>query len=363
MKNILLNAYYSRNLGDDLFLKILFDRYPNIKWELLTANREYKVIFQKYKNVKINYLYRGVQFKDNYFNLFYKVNNIINYFKKFDAYVHIGGSIFMQNSAWQEKLEEREYIIDSFQKLKKPTFIIGPNFGPFSDNLFKERYEELFEKCDDICFRDKYSYELFKHIPSVRYAPDVIFNLKSTSDITSQKVIGISLISLENRKELKEYSNIYADTIINLIKVYIDQGSHIRLFSFCEHEGDLVAIKSIMSRLGPKYADSIEVCNYDCNIDAFIDKFKECEKIIGSRFHSIILAILFNKPFFAYLYSDKTYNVLLDLGLENHCQYIKNITVNDFKELNFCFEMKNVKNFKIVSLAEEQLKILDKFLN
>ena len=32
MKQILVKAYLANNLGDDLFLKVLFDRYPNIRW-------------------------------------------------------------------------------------------------------------------------------------------------------------------------------------------------------------------------------------------------------------------------------------------------------------------------------------------
>ena len=32
MKNILVNGYFGVNFGDDLFFKILFERYPKIKF-------------------------------------------------------------------------------------------------------------------------------------------------------------------------------------------------------------------------------------------------------------------------------------------------------------------------------------------
>ena len=31
--------------------------------------------------------------------------------------------------------------------------------------------------CDDVCFRDLYSYELFKDLSQVRYAPDIVFQM------------------------------------------------------------------------------------------------------------------------------------------------------------------------------------------
>ena len=36
--------------------------------------------------------------------------------------------------------------------------------------------EKIFKICTDICFRDKYSYNLFKDIENVRYAPDYAFS-------------------------------------------------------------------------------------------------------------------------------------------------------------------------------------------
>ena len=45
MKKILVNAYLDVNFGDDLFLKILFDRYNDVEWVLNSGHRKYKKIF------------------------------------------------------------------------------------------------------------------------------------------------------------------------------------------------------------------------------------------------------------------------------------------------------------------------------
>ena len=47
MKKILVNAYTSLNFGDDLFLKILFDRYPNVKWILPRGGKIYKNLLKE----------------------------------------------------------------------------------------------------------------------------------------------------------------------------------------------------------------------------------------------------------------------------------------------------------------------------
>ena len=31
--------------------------------------------------------------------------------------------------------------------------------------------------CDDVCFRDMNSFQLFANLPQVRYAPDIIFSM------------------------------------------------------------------------------------------------------------------------------------------------------------------------------------------
>ena len=47
MKKILLNAYLNLNLGDDIFLKILFERYPDVEWILPKGGKKYvQVLFR-----------------------------------------------------------------------------------------------------------------------------------------------------------------------------------------------------------------------------------------------------------------------------------------------------------------------------
>lgn len=361
-KRILVNAYFAKNLGDDLFLKVLFDRYPNVEWDLLTSNEEYRKVFCDYYNVKIIKTL-NVNIGKRQLNLFYKLNDLFFRYKKYDAYVVIGGSIFLELPHWKEHLIGRGYLPNIFRELNKKTFLLGANFGPFKDKLFIEKHREFFKKFDDICFRDEYSYKIFRDMENVRVAPDVVFNMRIQKNINKnkEKIVGFSLINIEQRKELKEYKNKYSEKIIELVEKYIALGYIIKLFSFCEDEGDQRINNYIVNNINKKNVDYVEIINYEGKIDKFIDEFQSCKVIIGTRFHSIILGFLFNQSVFPIIYSDKTYNVLKDLKMEKNCCYIRDIDKFDANKI--IENTKKLKNRGVLLEAEMQFRKLDLFIN
>lgn len=357
-KKILVNAYFAQNLGDDLFLKVLFDRYPNAQFHLLTTNDNYNKIFEKYKNVKImktlsvNIGYRSI-------NVFKKIHDVFLNYRNYDALVNIGGSIFMESNGWQKSLVNRGYLPDKFKKNNKKTYIIGANFGPFEDDKFIEKHREFFAKFDDICFRDFYSYNIFEDLDNVRVAPDVVFNLENNDSGKKEKCVGFSIIDIEKRSGLKEYLNQYIHKIGEVVKNFIKLGYRIKLFSFCEKEGDLRAINVLLNDLDLSYKENIEVVNYSVDIDGFLDKYRACEVIIGTRFHSIILGMLFNQNVFPIIYSDKTFNVLKDLNIESNCCYIKDIEKLDVKDIIVNALNNKFQNRKTFLESDKQFEKLD----
>ncbi|WP_164667404.1 polysaccharide pyruvyl transferase family protein [Virgibacillus doumboii] len=357
-KRILVDAYFAMNLGDDLFLKVLFDRYPNVKWDLLTSSKKYKNIFRDYKNVRIIKSLSVKIIGERKINLFSKLNRFFNYFR-YDALVIIGGSIFMEKQSWKSLLKSCDYLPNRFKDLGKKVFILGSNFGPFNDQLFITEHRRFFSQFDDICFRDTYSYNIFKGLVNVRKAPDVVFNLEHRGK-QLEKSVGFSVIDIEKREKLSKYFHSYTEMHIELIKKYIEQGYKIKLFSFCKQEGDLKAINYIKGNLTPREKDYVEVISYEGNITDFLDSYSTCETIVGTRFHSVILAFLFKQNVIPIIYSEKTFNVLKDLKMDKNCCYIrdiKDLNINDVLSNNFKLE-----KIKVIKDAERQFLKLDSFV-
>lgn len=356
MKKILINAYLAYNFGDDLFLKIIFERYPDVIFTISKAGKKYKQLFKKYKNVRV---------ENTLIHRAFRKLNIKQEDKSFnyDALVYIGGSIFMQFEEWKNQFKEREKLMESFFNAGKSVFVVGANFGPFQDIHFADLYREKFIKCTDVCFRDKYSYNLFKDLNNVRVASDIVFQLKSGDTTKIKNSIGISVISLEGRKELEKYQKIYNLKIKEIIEKCIQNGKVIKLFSFCDEQGDMSAIKSIIDIIDEKYHKNISTVNYCGNIDEFLREFSSVENIIGTRFHACILSQVFNQGLYPIIYSDKTYNALEDMELEKEYTYIKGLHNLDTNYVIDVISDNKLKSKKVYLDSENQFKVLDEYIN
>lgn len=365
MKKVLVNGYFGRNFGDDLFFKILFERYKNTEFTFYSNSYHpnlykcYKEIYALNNNVIIK-KYKKVRKVFEKLNMVNIINNI--QYRKFDMSIFIGGSIFMQNKYWNLTYKEKTNIINYFSSQTKPVYILGSNFGPYSTDDFKIKYENNFKKVTDICFREEYSYNLFNHLDNVRIAPDIVFTLKSENIKKIENTIGISIIDLEKKVELCKYKKIYMKKMKEIITSYIDKGKKITLFSFCEVEGDLNAINEILDSLSNEYKSHIKVCNYTGNINKFLYEFQQQENIIACRFHSVILSQVFGQGMYPIIYSDKTYNVLKDIDLNDNYIYIKDIQYLNIKDIQENIELNKLNNKEVFNKAEKQFSILDQVL-
>lgn len=356
MNKVLVDAYLAHNLGDDLFLKILFDKYPDVNFVISERGKTYKKTLQNYKNVKVqsSLVFRvlrklGIKEKRNIFN-------------KYDALIYIGGSMFIQFDGWEKQYAERKTVIKTFLDSDKPVFIIGANFGPFDNKDFVEKYKSEFSKCRDICFRDKYSYDLFKELNNVRIAPDIVFQLKTEKVEKIKKSIGISIINLEDRDDLKIYQDTYNLKIKEIVEKAISNGNIIKFFSFCEEQGDITAINNIINLVEKKYHEDISIVNYSGNIDEFLLEFEKMENIIGIRFHACILSQIFNQGLYPIIYSDKTYNALKDVDMQNEYTYIKDLENLDVDHIFKVISENKIKDNNIFNEAEKQFEGFEKYV-
>lgn len=313
---VLVRAYMAVNLGDDLFLDTLFRRFPDVDFEIESWYYDrYKKFIACYPNVSIRKNGGFLPRVKEKFGI-YDIDKA--YVKKFDAVIYIGGSIFKENpeNDLLDILCEKE--VEFSKKKNIPYYFVSCNFEDKYSEEFFERKRRMFENSEKVFFRDRYSYELFKEIKSVEYSEDFVFlspHGKRLSAVEPKKILGISVIDLESRKSLSCYEEEYFEFLKNSIKEYADLGYKTRLFAFSKPEGDLKAAERILNMLDNDLKKSVEIEAYSGDIEKTLFAFAECEKIICTRFHSMVLAMIFGREFYPIIYSGKQLNIIKDMDI------------------------------------------------
>ena len=319
MKRVFLEMYLEHNLGDDLFLYIIAKRYPNCKFTIDYYDPDYKKFIGKFKNIETrvtlkNRILRKLKIRDY-------INNIDHIVSRNDALVFLSGSYFMEQSHGKSVLDMRNKLIDAFKLKGKPVYILGTNFGPYKSQNFYDNYKELFKKCDDICFRDEYSYNLFKQLENVRKSTDIVLGLDVDSykkiKKKKQKIVGFSIIDMENKIGMSQYGEDYINSTIRSIKMFVEKGYKCILMSFCEKENDLKVINKIINSLANPVKNKVHIYEYRYNLEEAINLISTFEIFIAARFHANILGLLLDITTIPIIYSKKTMNVLIDLGLKD----------------------------------------------
>lgn len=355
MKNKhLLYAFTQNNLGDDLFIKILCDRYTNYDFyvgieenNLNNSLKNIKNLHIDSKLLKIDNQLKKESFLNNHLNINFNILQKQNekYLKSFDSSIYIIGSAFIQNKP--NKDYTNLYLLEKRVKLSNKFFLLNTNFGPYHDKKYLNYSKDIINKMTHATFRDKFSYDLFKDLNNVSYAPDLVLSLKNNIN-TSNNTILISIMDLNDK---------YINLIINLIKKINKRGFNCKLVSFCKNQNDEIAAKKIKEKI------NVELLSYDGNIDEILNEFKTCHSIISTRFHSMIIAMAYNKAFLPFIYSKKTNEVLDDINYKNIRLDINNLdnidvikTVDEF--LNYKYlDIENYKN-----KSKLQFKTLDTYL-
>lgn len=357
MKKIYIDAILEKNLGDDLFIHILTSRY---KEHVFYSQTKFNYNdYKKYKNLKI-YSGKYVKYTNKLMSGIFKQGKFLGKIlkAKCDYMVSIGGSIFME---WGniDKIKRHFSIYDK----EKPYFILGSNFGPYKTNAYKQFIKEnVLRNAQDVCFRDEYSYDLFKDLSNVRHAADIVFTL-DTSKIkkTDEKKVIISVIEC-SRKTTMEDKEKYEKKIIEMSEYFINKNYKVILMSYCKAEKDEEAIESILSRCNNELKSKINTYCYNGNIEEALNVMGDCQIVIGTRFHANIIGLLLGKTIIPIAYSEKTINVLQDMNFKGKIlkvQDIENFNVNTLTESDLNYKHDVSEQIKD---AQRQFEVLDKLL-
>ncbi len=362
-KKILVKAYAATNLGDDLFLKILTNRYPEVEFTLLGGNRQ--GIYNRFSSYRLLPLLSDLirklllVFNKTIAKKFtYKAIN--KRLKKsstdYDASLLLGGSMFIQNHSG---FMENDIVKTSLLSFKH-SFVVGANFGPYLEDEYLTKYRDYLSKCEGVTFRDRYSYELLGRLSNSMFCPDVVFQLSPSKSKMIPNTVGFSVIDLSQRGNLSIKQEAYLKLLIDIAKSLIKDDKIVYLFSFCKIEGDEQVVEVIADAVG---RNKINVVNYRGDIDKFLEIYSSMECMFCSRFHAMILSLIYSQRMVPLVYSKKMTQVLDDISYTGKLIDINFIEDYDaLQAIDMLYKSQYELPESIVQESEDMFKFLDKFI-
>ena len=275
-KRIFLMAYARKNVGDDLFIKMILEKFKNVDFFMKITNEEYLDELSRFSNLHILI---GADTDDELYDMD---------IEEYDGYLYIGGSIFMEGGKVYNLSPKFHDFVKRCKASNKPFCYISSNYGPYKTSEYFELSKANFADCTDICFRDKYSYDLFKNIQNVRYAPDYAFTYNMKKEDKIPNSVGISVVNVKKKNDSEEKQDEYISLLVKNIKDYIKSNHKVYLYSFCEYEGDEVTIDAILEEF--KGNESVIPVKYNGDLDKFFEIYSKMEYMICGRFHAMILS-------------------------------------------------------------------------
>ena len=357
---IMLYGYFGNNFGDDLVFDMLLKRYPDtLFYVLFTA--DYEKYFEKYNNVRYYSYERPMVAKINKFG---KAFGNDMFFEKIlikicDAAVHIGGSVYQQIGDWEKDLEIRE----KRSSWAKHFFGISNNFGAFYSNCYLDFWLNDFRKFTNVTFRAKYSYNLFKHLKNVSYAPDLVFGCKMPDIKQKEKTVAVSVINPFIRNINDNAKNSYINAVTDLVEELCSNGFYVKILSFCILEKDDEVLEIIYDKISEKNKQNVAKVPYSCDFNDAYNIIAESEYVVGTRFHASVLGYTFNKKVLPICYNDKVKSMLLDIG-QNDFIDLDNIGSFSGKDLYNKLISKPVVDIDIIKEKSKlQFEALDNYIS
>lgn len=295
---IRIDGYFDRNFGDDYMIKTVAEHFKDEDF-VISPSDGISDMLQNVPNIRISN-------------------------EECERVIRITGSGFMINS-------QKAFITEAIWLLKgkkEADWCIGCNIEPFKNVLCELVIKKKLKKYSFITCRDKKSYEWFlKKCKDVRveFFPDILFSapVKRAEGGTA---LGISVMNLG----FDGTYEVYYSSLAAAADYYMDQKKgEVILFAFdtgCED--DTAACNYVRSLMKNKDV-KIVAHNRDGEI---VQAFDRCGKIIGTRFHSIVLALKMGIDVYPVIFREKAKNLLDDVNYPIEGRRVEILKEDELKE-------------------------------
>lgn len=376
MKNIALYFYGCANLGDDLFVRTLAEHFRDCRIQLIANPKcvpqglggNVTLHPHSFSNLVFGKV-RSVFGENSRLGLLAGSCNdwcFRTIARRHDAYVYIGGSVFMEHSREDRPLdfsaaEPPEFGVESKPQSEGNSFVIGANLGPVYADTYWQRIRRTLSGYTHVCLRDWASYSRVRELQHVQYAPDVLFLVPQPQVADKGENVVISLVDMSRHTADEAVVSAYYRLMADTVTAFSRREIPVTLVSFCDWEGDAGAMDTVMA-LAPEAKGISRLC-YKTDMDQILEAFSGASYVVGSRFHSMILGISFGKPVFPIAYNCKTEHYLQDLGFAGRYADLRNLTSVTVEDVLYNYDHRIVTDCADhKKYAKNQFRALAQFL-
>jgi polysaccharide pyruvyl transferase WcaK-like protein len=189
-----------------------------------------------------------------------------------------------------------------------------------------------------------------------RVYPDLVFSLPETiisrdgAKRAGRPVVGLGLMSDAGKYSVEKPSNrIYLEYLDNLVAFagwLLAHDYDIRLL--IGDLGDRSVTKEFKSLLKATLGAYDEERIFDQpahSVEQLLPQIAETDIVVATRFHNVLLALVFNKPVIAISFHQKCTSLMRDMGLEEYC--------HDSSDMN---ASRLIEQFQSLEMNAEKLK-------
>lgn len=268
---IVYGSFGDGNPGDDLYYYTWNQKMNRTNVRILTASKD--------------------DFASN--NVYQLTKIPIEYINNAKCLIIGGGHVVARH---RDLITSMAGLID---KIKIPIVVCGAGCsdGYYTENL--EIYKKFFNKVSYCSVRNLASRRILHNITGKLYdvVPDVVFALEDDSSyrikISNQKKTNVGIITLG-------FYGGYERSLYQLICKLIDNNYSATIINFYKKKDEQLAkAYSVLTKSG------LLTFPDNAPLGKWTDVFKAFDVILAHRLHSIILALLANKPFVGYNYHPK----------------------------------------------------------
>lgn len=279
-----MTGYFDRNFGDDMMMKLVVRSLPEITFSV-DETADTPLLSE--------------------LNVMQKDRETCCRFPK----LVVTGSGFMINTKTALKTE-----LLWFLKGHHPgDYCLGCNMEPLDKPVKRFLIRQKLNKFKLITCRDQVSYQWLRRNtrkPEIHCLPDILFSLPDEwlPSVKTPDKLGISMMHRAGDREDCAYYHAMAEIADEWIR---KTGKGVLLMAFdAGKEDDLFACCAVQSLM--KYPARTEIVIHTDSTE-IPEAFSRCEKIIGARFHAIVLALRMGIPVYPLVFREKTRNLLMDI--------------------------------------------------